>query len=65
MKGAMVCIAGRVSTSVYENADGENVYLTEIVGERVQFLESAHSELRKPSVPMADLGDDTVEEPFN
>jgi single-strand DNA-binding protein len=65
MKGAMVCIAGRVSTSVYENADGENVYLTEIVGERVQFLESAQSELRKTSVPIADLEDASADEPFN
>ena len=47
MKGAMVSIVGRVSTSVFENSDGENVYMTEIVGERVQFLEPANSEHRK------------------
>lgn len=47
MKGAMVSITGRVSTSVYENSDGENVYMTEIVGERVQFLEPSNSEHRK------------------
>ena len=47
MKCAMVSINGRVSTSVYENSDGENVYMTEIVGERVQFLEPVNSEHRK------------------
>jgi len=47
MKGAMVSIVGRVSTSVFENSEGENVYMTEIVGERVQFLEPANSEHRK------------------
>lgn len=46
-KGSMVSITGRVSTSVYENSDGENVYMTEIVGERVQFLDPAGSEHRK------------------
>lgn len=47
MKGAMVSVVGRVSTSVFENSEGENVYMTEIVGERVQFLEPANSEHRK------------------
>jgi len=50
MKGSMVSIAGRVSTSVYENSDGENVYMTEIVGERVQFLEPSNSEHRKQPI---------------
>jgi len=47
IKGAMVSISGRVSTSVYENADGENVYMTEIIGEKIRFLESSNSEHRK------------------
>lgn len=46
-KGSMVSITGRVSTSVFENSDGENVYITEIVGERVQFLDPVGSEHRK------------------
>lgn len=46
-KGSMVSISGRVSTSVYENSEGDNVYMTEIVGERVQFLDPAGSEHRK------------------
>ena len=46
-KGAMVSIVGRVATSTFENADGDNVYLTEIVADRVQFLEPAGSEKRK------------------
>ena len=54
-KGAMVSITGRVSTSVYENVEGENVYLTEIIGERVQFLEPVHSEHRKHPSETIDL----------
>lgn len=47
MKGAMVSVAGRVATSTYENTEGENVYLTEIIGERVHFLENSNSEFRR------------------
>lgn len=47
VKGAMVSVSGRVLTSTFENADGENVYLTEIVGERIRFLEPSGSEHRK------------------
>jgi len=43
----MVSIVGRVATSTFENADGDNVYLTEIVADRVQFLEPPGSEKRK------------------
>ncbi len=49
-KGAMVSVIGRVSTSIYENSEGDSVYITEIVAERVQFLESVSSEHRKQTV---------------
>lgn len=50
VKGAMVSIAGRVSTSTYEKQDGEMAYVTEIIAERVQFLEPSGSEHRKQIV---------------
>lgn len=43
-KGSMVSLQGRIVTSVYENKNGENVYSTEIMGERVQFLSSLASQ---------------------
>lgn len=36
-KGSLVSVQGRVITSVYER-DGETVYTTEILGEKVKFL---------------------------
>lgn len=36
-KGSLVSIQGRVITSVYER-EGENIYSTEILGEKVKFL---------------------------
>lgn len=55
VKGAMVSVAGRVATSVFENTDGENVYLTEIVGERVHFLEPVNSEFRKHTMSQDEI----------
>ncbi len=46
-KGALISVVGRVNTSVYEKDTGENAYVTEIVGERVHFLESSNAENRK------------------
>lgn len=39
-KGALVCISGRVSTTSYEKPEGDIAYVTEIIGERIQFLEN-------------------------
>ncbi|EAG4438312.1 single-stranded DNA-binding protein [Listeria monocytogenes] len=39
-KGSMAGVDGRVQTRNYEDNDGKRVYVTEIVAESVQFLES-------------------------
>ncbi|HFL1025781.1 TPA: single-stranded DNA-binding protein [Listeria monocytogenes] len=39
-KGSMAGVDGRVQTRNYEGNDGKRVYVTEIVAESVQFLES-------------------------
>ncbi|WP_066506797.1 single-stranded DNA-binding protein [Abyssisolibacter fermentans] len=38
-KGRMVAIQGRIQTGSYQNAQGQKVYTTDVVAERVQFLE--------------------------
>ncbi|WP_026895386.1 single-stranded DNA-binding protein [Clostridiisalibacter paucivorans] len=38
-KGRMVGVQGRLQTRTYDNAQGQRVYVTEVVAERVQFLE--------------------------
>ncbi len=38
-KGRLVAVQGRIQTSSYDNAQGQRVYMTEVVADRVQFLE--------------------------
>ncbi len=38
-KGRLVGIQGRIQTGSYTNKDGNKVYTTEVVAERVEFLE--------------------------
>ncbi|MTW85751.1 single-stranded DNA-binding protein [Virgibacillus dakarensis] len=42
-KGSMIGVDGRVQTRRYEGQDGKTVYVTEIVADSVQFLESKGS----------------------
>jgi|SRR5699024_10554227 len=42
-KGNLVGVDGRIQTRTYEDQDGKTVYVTEIVADSVQFLESRGS----------------------
>ncbi len=48
-KGSLVGISGRIQTRNYENKQGNKVYITEIVVEEVQFLESKKKEANIPT----------------
>mgnify|MGYP000098018439 CR=1 FL=1 len=37
-KGRMVAIQGRIQTSSYQNKNGDTVYTTDVIADRVQFL---------------------------
>ena len=39
-KGALIGITGRIQTRNYENAQGQRVYVTEVIAENFQMLES-------------------------
>lgn len=39
-KGALLGVEGRIQTRNYDDKDGKRVYITEVVAESVQFLES-------------------------
>lgn len=39
-KGALIGITGRIQTRSYDNQQGQRVYVTEVVAEQFQFLES-------------------------
>ena len=42
-KGSLVAIDGRIQTRNYDDKDGKKVYVTEVLAERVQFLNSKNS----------------------
>jgi single-strand DNA-binding protein len=42
-KGSMIGVEGRIQTRSYDNTDGKKVYVTEVLAENVQFLESKGS----------------------
>ena len=44
-KGDMVCVVGRIQTRNYTNKEGRKVYVTEIVVEEVEFLQSKKQEV--------------------
>lgn len=39
-KGSLVAVEGRIQTRNYDNAEGKKVYVTEVIADNVQFLES-------------------------
>lgn len=43
-KGNLVGVDGRIHTRTYEDNDGKTVFVTEVVAESVQFLESKRSD---------------------
>ncbi len=53
-KGMQVGIQGRLQTRSYENKEGKKVYVTEVVADRVEFLDSK----RKPNQVEASVLED-------
>lgn len=45
-KGALIGVDGRIQTRHYDDKDGKRVYVTEVVAESVQFLESKKSDFQ-------------------
>ena len=43
-KGSLIGVEGRIQTRNYEGRDGRKVYITEVVVDRVEFLESRKNE---------------------
>lgn len=43
-KGSLVAVDGRIQTRNYDDKDGKKVYVTEVVADRVQFLDSKNSQ---------------------
>jgi len=54
-KGSLVGVDGRIQTRNYENKEGRKVYVTEIVADRVEFLDSK-GKSDKPAGNWDDIG---------
>lgn len=39
-KGSQIAVSGRIQTRNYENKEGNKIYITEVVADEVQFLDS-------------------------
>lgn len=48
-KGRKVAVQGRIQTGSYEGKDGKTVYFTEVIADRVEFLDRAGEEELTPS----------------
>src|SRR5690554_1112941 len=47
-KGSLIDVDGRIQTRSYDGQDGKRVYVTEVVADSVQFLESRNSKGGQP-----------------
>ena len=54
-KGSLISIEGRIQTRNYDGADGKKVYVTEVVADNFEFLETKG---QKTSTPMPDVSND-------
>ena len=66
-KGKMIGIQGRIQTGSYKNKDGTTVYTTDVVADRVEFLEwkdkgEEKAQVEDSNVPdgFQSLGDDDI-----
>ena len=63
-KGSLIAVEGRIQTRNYDGADGKKVYVTEVVADNFEFLESkgqrsANTDIEfNQDVPTADVGDE-------
>jgi len=65
VKGSLVAVEGRIQTRNYEDKDGKKVYVTEVVADSVQFLESkgqrstnSSNNEQMDNIPTTDVGDE-------
>ena len=48
-KGMKIAIVGSIQTRTYDDKDGKKVYVTEVIADEVDFVESKQSESRQPA----------------
>ena len=50
-KGSLIGLTGRIQTRSYDNQQGQRVYVTEVVAESVELLESRNKQQQAPAQP--------------
>lgn len=53
-KGRLIGIQGRIQTGSYKNKDGNTVYTTDVIADRVEFLDRAEKPAEPAMKPAAD-----------
>lgn len=54
-KGRQIAVMGRIQTGSYKNCNGETVYTTDVVAERVEFLGGNNQQQSQPQVDTAEV----------
>ena len=62
-KGSQVSVEGRIQTRSYDNTEGKKVYVTEVIAQSVQFLDSKSSTPSQDYVPNTNPFDNVSSEP--
>lgn len=63
-KGRLVGIQGRIQTGSYKNKNGDTVYTTDVVADRVEFLEKADKKEQSTKPASAQEGFQAIEDEF-
>ena len=58
-KGSLISIEGRIQTRNYDGADGKKVYVTEVIADNFEFLESKGQRASQPSFDLPPLPEET------
>ena len=58
-KGSLISIEGRIQTRNYDGADGKKVYVTEVIADNFEFLESKGQRAIQPSFDLPPLPEET------
>ena len=61
-KGSLVGVEGRIQTRSYDDQSGKRVYVTEVVADSVQFLESKSATASNAIVP--EVNNQSYQEPY-
>lgn len=63
-KGSMVSVDGRIQTRNYDNSQGQKVYVTEVIADSVQFIQTNRNNNTATAVPQAQTNSYVHNEPI-